>query len=119
MRLWRAIITYQIRFIEYMPFTSNRQYYFSAEDMKKLLLEAGFRLGLAEERGSCLAEIYNLPGSKGSIGFITPVSRHFCQSCSRLRLTPDVLLSPVCCRIRNILCERDCVPAFQMKNCQR
>ena len=35
------------------------------------------------------ARIYRLPGGLGEIGFISPVSRHFCPSCNRLRLTAD------------------------------
>ncbi|MCJ7604972.1 MAG: hypothetical protein MUO19_02940, partial [Dehalococcoidales bacterium] len=30
-----------------------------------------------------------LPGAKGTIGFITPVTEHFCYQCNRLRLTAD------------------------------
>jgi cyclic pyranopterin phosphate synthase len=35
------------------------------------------------------ARIYRLPGGAGEIGFISPVSRHFCRTCNRLRLTAD------------------------------
>ena len=35
------------------------------------------------------AKMYRLPGAKGRVGFITPMSRHFCGSCNRLRLTAD------------------------------
>ena len=44
--------------------------------------------------GSCPARIYNIPGSQGSIGFITPISQHFCSTCNRIRLTPDGYLRP-------------------------
>jgi len=39
--------------------------------------------------GNGPAKYYRLPGAKGTIGFITPVSEHFCESCNRLRLTSD------------------------------
>jgi cyclic pyranopterin phosphate synthase len=37
---------------------------------------------------------YQIPGARGVIGFISPVSRHFCESCRRLRLTPDGKIRP-------------------------
>jgi cyclic pyranopterin phosphate synthase len=33
--------------------------------------------------------LYRIAGGRGSIGFISPVSRHFCNTCNRLRLTAD------------------------------
>jgi GTP 3',8-cyclase len=35
------------------------------------------------------ARVYALPGGRGRIGFIAPMSEPFCSTCSRLRLTPD------------------------------
>ncbi len=35
------------------------------------------------------ARMCTLPGAKGKIGFIAPVSWHFCGNCNRLRLTAD------------------------------
>jgi cyclic pyranopterin phosphate synthase len=35
------------------------------------------------------ARLCILPGAKGKIGFIAPLSWHFCGSCNRLRLTAD------------------------------
>jgi cyclic pyranopterin phosphate synthase len=35
------------------------------------------------------ARYYRLPEADGTIGFITPVSDHFCTGCNRLRLTAD------------------------------
>ena len=35
------------------------------------------------------ARYYRLPGAKGTIGFISPISDHFCDSCNRIRLTAD------------------------------
>ena len=37
---------------------------------------------------------YRLPGAGGTLGFITPVSEHFCYRCNRLRLTADGQLRP-------------------------
>jgi len=40
------------------------------------------------------AEYFRLPGAKGTLGFITPVTQHFCSHCNRLRLTADGRLRP-------------------------
>ena len=33
-------------------------------------------------------------GAAGAVGFITPISKHFCSSCNRVRLTADGKLKP-------------------------
>jgi cyclic pyranopterin phosphate synthase len=40
------------------------------------------------------AKYYRLPGAKGKIGLINPISHAFCGSCNRLRLTADGKLKP-------------------------
>jgi cyclic pyranopterin phosphate synthase len=40
------------------------------------------------------ARYFRLPGAEGTIGFITPISEHFCYRCNRLRLTADGQLRP-------------------------
>ena len=44
--------------------------------------------------GAGPARYYRLPGARGTIGFISAVSEHFCQHCNRLRLTADGQLRP-------------------------
>ncbi len=41
-----------------------------------------------------VARLYRLPGAKGNIGLISPISAHFCAECNRLRLTADGKLKP-------------------------
>ncbi|MBI5231271.1 MAG: GTP 3',8-cyclase MoaA [Coriobacteriales bacterium] len=40
------------------------------------------------------ARYYHFEGAKGTIGVISPLSRHFCNECSRLRLTADGKVRP-------------------------
>ena len=40
------------------------------------------------------ASYYKIPGAKGTIGFISAISNHFCATCNRLRLTADGKLRP-------------------------
>lgn len=86
--------SYQIRFIEYMPFCSAEDYLVTAAEMQEQLVAAGFTDLIPQEEDRCPAKIYNVPNSRGSIGFITPMSQHFCHSCNRIRLTPDGDLKP-------------------------
>jgi cyclic pyranopterin phosphate synthase len=41
-----------------------------------------------------VARLYRLPGGKGRVGLITPVSHDFCSQCDRVRLTSDGKLKP-------------------------
>ena len=41
-----------------------------------------------------VTKLYQLPGAKGRVGLITPISSHFCRYCNRLRLTADGMLKP-------------------------
>jgi cyclic pyranopterin phosphate synthase len=51
-------------------------------------------LGADRLEGAGPARYYRLPGAEGTLGFITPVTEHFCQACNRLRLTSDGQLLP-------------------------
>ncbi|QJW46772.1 GTP 3',8-cyclase MoaA [bacterium BFN5] len=86
--------SYQIRFIEYMPFVSGSHYLMTAQEMKDQLQAAGFHVLIPEASDQSVAQIYRLPDAKGTIGFITPMSRHFCYTCNRIRLTADGYLKP-------------------------
>ena len=86
---------YQIRFIELMPLgragiESNGRYLSNAVGREKI--ETFIPLEPINGRGNGSdgpARIYRMKGGVGEIGFISPVSRHFCRSCNRLRLTAD------------------------------
>ncbi len=41
-----------------------------------------------------VAKLYRLPGAKGRIGLISPVSAHFCAESNRLRITADGKVKP-------------------------
>jgi cyclic pyranopterin phosphate synthase len=44
--------------------------------------------------GNGPAVYYSLPGFRGKIGFISPMSHNFCGTCNRLRLSAAGLLMP-------------------------
>ncbi|MDD5448616.1 MAG: GTP 3',8-cyclase MoaA [Actinomycetota bacterium] len=90
-----------VRFIEYMPYFSQRGKWFVSNDETKKRLERIGRLEEAESpAGSGPANYFKFPGAMGTIGFISPVSSHFCRSCNRLRISSDG-------KLRTCLFERD------------
>ena len=83
-----------VRFIELMPIGEASQWSKNRFISNDIIRE---KLGLLvtekTEPGSP-ATYYRLPGAKGRIGFINPISHHFCHECNRLRLTSDGKLKP-------------------------
>lgn len=82
-----------VRFIELMPMWENPEFGSAAYVPGTKVLE---ELPMLEElpRDGGVAQLYKLPGALGSIGLISPVSSHFCESCNRIRLTADGKLKP-------------------------
>ncbi|WP_027399750.1 GTP 3',8-cyclase MoaA [Anaerovorax odorimutans] len=83
---------YEIRFIELMPVghANAEQYGVITVDEIKEKLPA---LRPANQNEG-VAEIFKYPGAKGTLGFISPLSRHFCGDCNKIRLTADGKLKP-------------------------
>lgn len=83
-----------LRFIEYMPIGSpGREYrrlYLPVDYVREAAEKAGLPLSpAAGPEGAGPAETFTLPGGRGTIGLIHPISRHFCAGCNRLRLTAE------------------------------
>jgi len=83
-----------VRFIELMP-TNGRSsknqsaLFVSVEEIVKQVKRVG-NLCLEDETKSFgPARMCKFKGGIGKVGFITPMSRHFCGSCNRLRLTAE------------------------------
>lgn len=82
-----------VRFIEFMPFSGNRwdDARMVPESEALAALRAAFP-GLAREApdAACdTASLWRAPGHAGRVGFISSMSKPFCATCSRLRLTAD------------------------------
>ena len=86
---------WHVRFIEHMPFGehANTFTFISVAEMRQRLAVLG-ELEPCSFKGNGPAKYFRLPQAKGTIGFITPVSEHFCFNCNRLRLTADGKLRP-------------------------
>lgn len=82
-----------VRFIELMAMGCGYAYGRSAAipiaEIRERIHEA-FGLEPADPpMGQGPARYLRIPGALGTIGFISPVTEHFCGSCNRLRLTAD------------------------------
>lgn len=88
---------YQVRFIEFMPFGVKdiweAERYIPADEIKSIVERIG-SLTPVNVRKSGPARYFRLAGAIGVIGFISPISNHFCEECNRLRLTADGKLRP-------------------------
>lgn len=89
---------WHVRFIELMPVGNQGDWgddlptgegrYFSVQEMHARL--ATFNLQPATTpTGNGPARTFHIPGASGTIGFISPLGEHFCETCNRLRLTAD------------------------------
>jgi len=88
---------WNVRFIEHMPFGFKEavdSHFVSVAGMRQRLESLGGLETCSVSAGNGPAKYFRLPNAKGTIGFITPVSEHFCFLCNRLRLTADGKLRP-------------------------
>lgn len=89
---------YQIRFIEYMPIGHHsrwrREKCVSSHEIKARLQALGPLEQIPRAAHDGPVKRYRYTSARGEIGFITPMSEHFCASCNRLRLTADGKLRP-------------------------
>ena len=81
----------ELRFIELMPM--GGRFGPSAYLPGDAVLERCPKLVPLPENGG-VARLYRLPDGLGRVGLISPLSRHFCATCNRLRLTSEGNLKP-------------------------
>ena len=99
-----------VRFIEYMPIGSGEDCggcgwglddVVPAKEIIETINIQAQSIGLgslqptmATPDGWGPAQYYRLPGAQGTVGVISAISKHFCASCNRLRLTADGKIKP-------------------------
>jgi GTP 3',8-cyclase len=87
----------QVRFIEFMPVVAGerwRKHFLPMSEVRRHLAVLGELEQVSIGPTSGPAEIVRPAGFQGELGFISPVSRHHCPSCNRLRLTAAGRLRP-------------------------
>jgi len=82
-----------MRFIEMMPMYDSGDFDEKAFIPYKRVLEVLPELEKVPKDGG-VAKLYHIPGAKGNIGLISPISAHFCADCNRIRLTADGNVKP-------------------------
>jgi cyclic pyranopterin phosphate synthase len=93
---------WNVRFIELMPVGNGmlteggwRERVVTGKEIRRRIeLSLGALEPAKMSAGSGPARYYRLPAASGTLGFITPISEHFCYQCNRLRLTADGQLRP-------------------------
>jgi cyclic pyranopterin phosphate synthase len=87
---------WHVRFIELMPLgggecarLSIKRYVSNIETRRRIEAELGALSEIESHNPSDEAVNYRLPGAKGVVGFISPVSEPYCGTCNRMRLTAD------------------------------
>ena len=88
---------WHVRFIEFMPIGNtalfSQRAWISSEQLRQQIRA---RWGLIESsvRGNGPADVFKIPGAKGTLGFISQMSECFCDRCNRVRLSADGWLRP-------------------------
>jgi cyclic pyranopterin phosphate synthase len=89
---------FHIRFIEYMPMgdsaVERQQQILTQEIQAKIEAAFGPLVPMKREYNDGPAKKFKLTDAQGVVGFITPISSHFCSECNRLRLTSRGNLRP-------------------------
>ena len=86
---------FQVRFIELMPVGQassdcSDDYLPAGQVIQKISSHYELEpLAGKKNKSDGPAKIFKIKGGCGEIGFINPVSSHFCATCNRLRLTAD------------------------------
>ena len=88
-----------VRFIEFMPIGANdrwkRDICVTSDQVRAVIeREVGPLIPFTAGKTAGPSDNYQIPGAHGVIGFISPISKHFCGTCRRLRLTADGRIRP-------------------------
>jgi cyclic pyranopterin phosphate synthase len=88
-----------VRFIEFMPIGAGDRWQsdtcITTDRIREVIeREFGTLEPFAGRRSAGPSSNYRIPGARGVIGFISPITKHFCATCRRLRLTADGKIRP-------------------------
>ena len=84
----------EIRFIELMPIGESIKLYEESKiSFSEILKQHPELIPIESEKGTT-AQLYKIQGSKGKIGFISPISCKFCEDCNKIRLTSIGTIKP-------------------------
>jgi cyclic pyranopterin phosphate synthase len=88
---------WHIRFIEFMPIGNSQLFgeraWVPSEELRQRIRDV-FGLIESRVRGNGPADVFQIPGALGTLGFISQMSECFCDRCNRMRLSADGWLRP-------------------------
>jgi cyclic pyranopterin phosphate synthase len=88
---------WHVRFIEFMPIGNSELYsdraWIPSEEIRQNIREK-WGLETSQVLGNGPADVFQIPGAKGTLGFISQMSECFCDNCNRMRLSADGWLRP-------------------------
>lgn len=88
---------WHVRFIEFMPIGNGDLFGDRGwVDSAKIRQQIADRWGIIEGQvtGAGPADVFQIPGALGTVGFISQMSECFCDRCNRMRLSADGWLRP-------------------------
>ena len=88
---WTKNVSVHVRFIEFMPFEGNQWTSNKVVSMDEILRTIETQFQFSDEKGekNDTEKKYTIAGHKGSFGIISTMTKPFCESCNRMRLTAD------------------------------
>jgi GTP 3',8-cyclase len=88
---------WHVRFIEFMPIGNDQLFndrgWISSASIRDQIRQK-WGLTEAQVQGNGPADVFTIPGAKGTLGFISQMSECFCDRCNRMRLSADGWLRP-------------------------
>ncbi len=88
---------WHIRFIEFMPIGNDQLFadrgWIDSAHLRQQIRH-GWGLEPSQVQGNGPADVFQIPGALGTVGFISQMSECFCDRCNRLRLSADGWLRP-------------------------
>lgn len=88
---------WHVRFIEFMPIGNSELFeqrtWIPSEELRQRI-RAKWGLVDSKVTGNGPADVFCIPGAKGTLGFISQMSECFCDRCNRMRLSADGWLRP-------------------------
>lgn len=75
-----------VRFIEKMDIINDNLEYVSVQNIKKRLISQNIIEPQSMRNGNAVAEYFCLKNNNGKVGFISPISKPFCNYCNKIRI---------------------------------
>ncbi len=88
---------WHVRFIEFMPIGNDNLFqqrgWVDSETLRQRIRQC-WGLEAGSVKGNGPADVFQIPGAMGTLGFISQMSECFCDRCNRMRLSADGWLRP-------------------------